>query len=162
MNSCRSTPLRIVKASSLEQVNIARELMLEYWQTLNLPATFQGFASEMTTLPGKYAAPTGRIGLALIGDKPAGCVAFRQIDADRCEAKRLYVRSRFRGQGVGAALLHWLIAEARGANYAELVCDTLPSMSEAVALYESGGVTRIAPYGSDPTPGALYFSLTLA
>ena len=46
----------------------------------------------------------------------------------RGEAKRLYVRPQFRGRGVGRALLHWVIAEARAMGYRELVGDTMPEM----------------------------------
>ncbi|MEI9967090.1 MAG: GNAT family N-acetyltransferase [Terracidiphilus sp.] len=61
-----------------------------------------------------------------IGNEPAGCIALRRVDADRAEAKRLYVRPAFRGMGLGRALLDWAMNEARAAGYREIVGDTMP------------------------------------
>lgn len=133
----------------------------EYWKSLGFDGSFQGFAEEVAGLPGKYAPPTGRLALATIDDAPAGCVALRRVDELRCEAKRLYVRKEFRNRGLGRELLDWVIAEARAAGYRELVGDTMPSMSRALAMYEAIGFRRTEPYSTDPTPGAIYLSLTL-
>jgi GNAT superfamily N-acetyltransferase len=69
-------------------------------------------------------------------------VALRPVDATRCEAKRLYVRPKFRGYGVGKALLEWLIAEGRAAGYIEMVGDTMPVMERAIGMYEQMGFER--------------------
>ena len=73
---------------------------------------------------------------ALVGSEAAGCAAFRAIDAERCEAKRLYVRPKFRTLGIGRALLDWVIAEARTIGYRELLGDTMPVMERALARYD--------------------------
>ena len=81
---------------------------------------------------------------AIIDDQPAGCIALRRVDADRAEAKRLYVRPAFRGQGLGRALMEWAMAEARAAGYREIVGDTMPAMRDALALYDRMGFERAA------------------
>ena len=98
----------------------------------------------------------------MIDSEPAGCAAFRRFDSTRSEAKRFYVRPRYRGLGLGSALLDWIIAGSRAAGYIELVADTMPVMTGALAMYERRGFARTAPYAADPTPGAIYlrFSLT--
>jgi len=68
--------------------------------------------------------------------------ALRRVDADRAEAKRLYVRAAFRGLGLGRALMEWVMAEARAAGYREIVGDTMPVMHDALALYERMGFER--------------------
>lgn len=105
--------------------------------------------------------PDGRLALALLDGVTAGCVALRRFDAERCEAKRLYVRPAFRGRGAGRALLDWVIAEARGAGYREMVGDTMPVMTQALEMYDRLGFERTGPYSADATPGAIYLRLVL-
>ena len=138
-----------------------KALFREYWDSFGFTPCFQNFDSEMAALPGKYEPPQGRLALALVGGEPAGCIALRPIDAMRCEAKRLYVKPRFRSQGIGKALLDWVIAEARSAGYTEMVGDTMPVMERAISMYERIGFERTEPYANDATAGAIYIRLRL-
>ena len=78
------------------------------------------------------------------------------------KAKRLYVRPQFRGRGVGRALLEWVIAEARGAGYREMLGDTMPVMRQALDMYQRMGFERTALYDAEPTPGAIFLRLRLS
>ncbi len=153
--------MEIVNVTSGRQLLVVKELFEEYWESFGFPPTLQNFSLEVKRLPGDYAAPDGRLALAGVGDEQAGCIALRRLDQQRCEAKRLYVRETFRGQGVGRALLEWLISEARQAGYSEMYGDTLPVMDRALALYERMGFERTGPYVSNSTPGAIYLRLRL-
>jgi ribosomal protein S18 acetylase RimI-like enzyme len=62
---------------------------------------------------------------------------------------------------LGAALLEHLIHEARSAGYLELVGDTMPEMTDALALYKRRGFELTGPYSDEPTPGAVYIRLVL-
>lgn len=99
--------------------------------------------------------------IALVQGEPAGTAAFRPLGEYSCEAKRLYVRSIYRGLGIGRALLDRLIAEARGAGYREMYGDTLKSMAPALGMYLDMGFCEVAPYSSHPAPDAIYIRLTL-
>ena len=145
-------------AAEWEQV---RELFREYWRSFGFSPCFQDFESEVAGLPGGYAPPGGALVLALIEGEVAGCAALRRFDAQRVEAKRLYVRPQFRGRGVGRALLDWVIAEARRMGYMEMVGDTIPQMDVALAMYDRAGFERTGPYAAVPTPGAIYLRLKL-
>lgn len=151
----------IVPAAGAEYLALVRQLFEEYWQSFGFTPCFQNFAAEAAGLPGYYAPPAGRLALALDGREPVGCVALRPLDAARAEAKRLYVRPAFRGQGAGLALLQWVIAEARAANYRELRGDTMPVMRQALAMYARLGFEQTGPYAPDATPGAIYLRLPL-
>lgn len=151
----------IVQAAGEQEIAHVRELFQEYWDSFGFTPCFQNFAQELAGLPGKYAPPGGRLGLALVDGLPAGCVALRRIDGERCEAKRLYVRPAARGQRLGAALLDWVIAEARAAGYRELLGDTMPVMRQALAMYDRLGFERTGPYGPEATEGAIYLRLKL-
>ena len=153
--------MQVVAATSPEDIQAVGMLFEEYWQSFGFTPCFQGFAEELAGLPGKYAPPQGALGILRIDGMPAGCVALRPFDGARGEFKRLYVRSSFRGQGLGRVLLEWIVAQARARGYRELVADTMPQMSTALAMYEASGFERTGPYGSDPTPGAVYIRLLL-
>jgi len=71
------------------------------------------------------------------------------------------VRSAGRGAGLGRLLTQALIKEARLAGYSRVLLDTLPSMTEAQALYRSMGFVEIAPYCHNPVAGTRYMALNL-
>ena len=153
--------MEIIPAGTPEHLAMVRQLFEEYWQSFGFTLCFQNFAAEVAGLPGYYAPPAGRLALALGGGEPAGCIALRPLDPSRAEAKRLYVRPRFRGQGTGLALLQWAIGEARMAGYREMVGDTMPVMERALAMYARLGFEQTGPYAPDPTLGAIYLRLAL-
>jgi len=153
--------MRVESAESPEFIALARELFLEYSESLDVDLCFQGFAKELATLPGDYARPAGRLLLAFEGQQPAGCGALRRIDDDICEMKRLYVRPAFRGKGASGELIDALIRTARKIGYQHMRLDTLPSMTRAIAIYRSLGFKAIAPYRVNPVPGAAFLELDL-
>jgi len=133
---------KIQSVETAEALAAMRLLLEEYWNSFGFTPCFQNFSDELTGLPGAYAPPAGRLALATINDQPAGCIALRRVDANHAEAKRLYVCPAFRGQGLGGALMEWVMAEARAAGYREIVGDTMPAMRDALALYERMGFER--------------------
>ncbi len=153
--------LKLRPAETAEDVQHARELFREYEASLGISLCFQNFEQELAALPGDYAPPDGQLLLAEEGTELAGCVALRRIDARACEMKRLYLRPAFRGRGAGRILATTIITEARLMGYATLRLDTLPSMQEALALYESLGFRRIGPYRENPVAGAIFMELNL-
>jgi GNAT superfamily N-acetyltransferase len=153
--------MQIVEVTTKEQTAHVRELFEEYWTSFGFTPCFQDFGAELAGLPGGYAPPGGRLALALVAGQPVGCAALRRLDEERCEFKRLYVRPQFRGGGRGRQLLAWVIAEARAAGYRQAVCDTMPAMAQALAMYERAGFERTEPYSPHPTPGAIFLRLQL-
>jgi putative acetyltransferase len=149
-------------AESPQQIACIRELFLEYAESLGFSLCFQGFDKELAELPGDYSPPDGRLILATSKGVPAGCVALHKLDSATCEMKRLYVRPRFRGKGLGRALAEQVIAEGRQIGYKKLRLDTVePKMKAAVVMYRQLGFQEIAPYRPNPIEGALYMELQL-
>ena len=146
--------MAIEQASDMDEV---RAIFREYAQSLGIDLAFQDFESELASLPGYYAA----IFVARSSSGVAGCVALRHIDERTCEMKRLYVRPQFRGRDLGRALASRVIEEARARGYRAMRLDTLPTMSTAIALYESLGFRDVAPYRFNPVAGSRFLELTL-
>jgi ribosomal protein S18 acetylase RimI-like enzyme len=140
---------------------VARELFLEYAASLDFDLAFQDFDRELVELPGRYAPPHGAILLAFDGDHAAGCVALRPLEPAVCEMKRLYVRPGWRRRGIGRALAEEAIGRARRLGYATMRLDTVPSMTDALALYRALGFVDIAPYTANPIPGARFLERAL-
>jgi putative acetyltransferase len=154
--------LIFVQAESSKQVDQARELFLEYAQSLGFSLCFQNFDQELAVLPGDYAPPEGRLLLAEYESQLAGCVALHKLASGICEMKRLYLRPQFRGKGLGPALADRIIAEAREIGYQRMRLDTVePVMKDAVAMYRKLGFKEVAPYRPNPIAGAMYMELEL-
>jgi len=154
--------LSIIQASSLAQIEQARNLFVEYAQSLGFSLCFQNFDQELATLPGSYAPPQGRLLLAEYEGELAGCVALRALEPGICEMKRLYLLPKFRGKGLGRAIAEHLIAEARQIGYRSMRLDTVePVMGDAVAMYRRLGFREIPAYRENPIAGALYMELDL-
>lgn len=153
--------MELIQPGSPAEWERVRELFREYWSSFGFSPCFQGFEAEVSGLPGAYAPPGGALVLAVVDGEVAGCAALRRFDAERAEAKRLFVRPGYRGQSVGRALLDWVIASARAMGYREIVGDTIPQMAVALAMYDRAGFERTGPYADVPTPGAIYLRLKL-
>jgi putative acetyltransferase len=154
------------QAGSPTQISQARELFLEYAQSLGFSLCFQNFDQELANLPGDYSPPHGRLLLAEYEGQLAGCVALHKLSSEHgyklCEMKRLYLRPQFRGKGLGRALTDRIIAEARQSGYQRMRLDTVePVMKDAVAMYRRLGFREIEPYCNNPMAGALYMELQL-
>src|SRR2546430_15563363 len=125
--------LNFAQAESPLQVSQARELFLEYAQSLGFSLCFQNFDKELEELPGDYTPPEGRLLLAEYESQLAGCVALHKLEPGICEMKRLYLRPEFRGQGLGRVVAERIIAEAGQSGYQRMRLDTVePVMKDAV------------------------------
>ena len=92
---------------------------------------------------------------AWIGGELAGIGALKTIDADRGELKSMRVDDRFRGSGVGRAILRHIVAAARERGMKSLWLETgsTDEFLPARRLYESEGFTICGPfegYTDDP------------
>jgi len=154
--------LHLEKATTPEQVSLARTLFQEYGVSLGFSLCFQNFDKELAGLPGDYAPPKGRLLIAYMDSQAAGCVALHEFEPGISEMKRLYVRPAFRGKRVGLALANAIIEAAREIGYEKMRLDTVPSeMADAVQMYGRLGFKEIAPYRANPQAGTLYMELDL-
>lgn len=157
--------IRLIRADAPTWLEPAREILREYAASLAVDLCFQNFDAELAALPGDYAAPSGQLLLAYVGDALAGCGAMRALAdvdyANACEMKRLFVRPAFRRFGLGRALAEALLDEARRAGYSVMLLDTLDDMESARALYEDLGFAEVPPYYHNPIAGSHYLKVDL-
>ncbi len=147
-------PELTISPAEAEDVPVVRELFVEYQRWL-------GFDQELASLPGSYAPPGGGLWLARSPSAIAGVVGMRGFDAETAELKRLWVRSAFRGRGLGKQLTCLAIEAAQVAGYRRLRLDTLARMTAARALYGSLGFVETDPYYPNPLDAVVYYELKL-
>ena len=147
------------------EVDDVRLLFAEYAKNLGVDLCFQSFDAELASLPGEYAAPRGVLLTAVSSGNLVGCCALRPLDTadypNACELKRLYVRPKFRGCGVGRMLAEAILDAARQTNYDHVLLDTLSEMESARSLYEDLGFVEVPPYYFNPIAGAHYLMARL-
>ena len=154
----------IAPVRTADDLAAAVKLFRAYASSLDVDLSYQNFEAEMAAMPGQYAPPAGELLLARSSDgTPAGCVALRPIAPHGCcEMKRLYVSPQGRGSGLGERLVDAVVREAERIGYREMRLDTLPSMTEAIALYRKSGFTPIEPYYDSPVIGTIFMRRFLA
>jgi putative acetyltransferase len=81
--------------------------------------------------------------IARIGNVPVGCGAVCKLDYPVGEIRRMYVKSTFRGAGIGHRLLAELESYAVKFGVKHLVLGTGERQPEALRLYAHSGFTRI-------------------
>lgn len=96
----------------------------------------------------RLRAPDVTFWSAWSGSELVGCGALKQLDVQHGELKSMRAHPNWRGKGVGKAMLHHLLAEARRRGYARVSLETgrpepfLP----ARRLYESHGFGECPPF----------------
>ena len=158
----------IFPVTSPEDLTATIKLFEAYAESLGIDLTFQDFATEMASMPGKYASPTGTLLLARNNGsgEAIGCVGLRPLVDPLgrhgiCEMKRLYVDPEGRGTGAGKALAERVVAEAKSLGYEALRLDTLPHMESARGLYRRMGFVEIGAYYETPLEGTIFLELKL-
>lgn len=93
--------------------------------------------------------PSLSVWTAWIDGELAGVGALKALDADRGEIKSMRADDRFRGAGVGRALLRHIVEAARhrGMSSLWLETGTTEDFVPAQRLYESEGFVYCGPFG---------------
>jgi ribosomal protein S18 acetylase RimI-like enzyme len=133
-----------------------KELILEYTARLGRDLTFQDIDGELSDIAAKYTAPEGELLAAVENGRVLGMVAYHRHSDERCEMKRLYVRSEARGMHLGDKLVDEITAHAAEAGYSEMVLDTIVPLKAAVALYKKKGFKECEPYYHNPMDDVIY------
>ena len=143
------------------QLHDAINLFNEYANSLNISLEFQQFKEELSIINIMYGIPTGCLLLVYDADQAIACAAYRKIEDGICELKRMYIKPKYRKQGIGQKLVDMLLQRAKQNGYTLMRLDTLDSMIPAITLYHNNGFYDIDAYYHNPNEGVVYMEKEL-
>ena len=85
--------------------------------------------------------------LLIDGNQAVGCGGFKEYEPYVAEIKRVFVRQRYRKQGLAKSLMNELEALAKQKGYRKLILETGAILEAAMKLYSSIGFCIIDNYG---------------
>jgi ribosomal protein S18 acetylase RimI-like enzyme len=96
-------------------------------------------------------------------DMPAGCGGVQLFGHEYAELKRIYVRLRYRGLGLGRLLADHLAQHSVQCGTKIIRLETGIYQEAAIRLYEQMGFQRIAPFGDyEDDPLSIFFEKRLS
>jgi len=153
--------IKFVKKDT-DEVDIIRNMFVEYSENLNENLCFQKFDDELENPLKKYGGPKGCLLLAYWKGGAAGCIALQPLEMEGvCEMKRLFVRSDYRKLGIADELIKILLTEAKKKGYKKMVLDTLERLLPALNLYHKHGFVNTSAYYDNPLKGVVYMEKEL-
>ena len=116
---------------------------MEYAQIKGAESCFVSFDRELDDLGSFYSG-----GSLLVGfehDKPAACVAVKKLNDNICEAKRLYIKPEYRGNGYARIMIDAMLEKAKELGFSEVTFTTKPSVMQiGYGLYKRMGFAETA------------------
>jgi putative acetyltransferase len=85
--------------------------------------------------------------MAYENEKPLGCGAIKEYDAETMEIKRMFVLPESRNRGIAAKILAELEGWASELSCTRCILETGKRQQEAIALYKKHGYESIPNYG---------------
>jgi hypothetical protein len=101
-----NTDIQLGQVRSLKRAYLAWQRQT-YNDRLDLVEKYfdpKAFETELASLPGMFAQPSDRLLLVNYAGIPAGTVALRDLGAQICEMKSMFVESQHLGKSIGRAL----------------------------------------------------------
>jgi putative acetyltransferase len=127
---------------------LVRSVLSEY----DLSFDLDGHDRDLLDIRGSYASRGGCFLVVETEGRVTGCAGLYPRSLDEGELRKMYLSPDARGRGLGRALLHRLIDEARRHELKRLTLESHSSLPAALRLYESAGFTFI-PH-ADPSERA--------
>jgi putative acetyltransferase len=151
-----------IRSANFSQDN-ARVLAIfrEYIASAPVSLEYQQNEQEFVALDGKYSLPNGVVLLIWKDNEIVGCGAFRRVDTEICEMKRVYIRPSERGHQLGEKLVNKLMEIAKENGYQRMCLDVLADFETARRLYVRLGFEPCDPVSYNPIPGTHFLGRNL-
>ena len=153
--------MELIICNTAADFEVAKQITTDYMKWLEMDLSFQNLEKEFAEFHWMYAAPEGGYIYIKKEDQLIGGVAFRKLDQDTCEMKRLFVYPTFQGQGFGKLLSGEIIALAKTCGYKKMRLDTIEKLDKAITIYTMLGFYPIPQYRENPDATAKFMELDL-
>lgn len=122
-------------------VDLVRDVLAEYGMTFGIGSETD---VELEGLPSSYIDRGGAFWVAFDADGilAGTCGLFPEEEPHTFELRKMYLRPRARGRGLGKLLFDVSLAWARSNGAKLIVLDTAEQMRRAIAFYEANGFVR--------------------
>jgi DNA-binding MarR family transcriptional regulator/GNAT superfamily N-acetyltransferase len=129
----------------------ARWCLDQYFEELDrrFPAGFDSSRS-IPADDDQLRLPAGLLLIARLDGRAVGCGALKLHGDAPAELKRMWVAPDARGLGLGRRMLRELEQQAGVHRVSTLHLETNATLTEAIALYRSGGYTEVAAFNDEP------------
>ena len=132
----------MIEIRECDNYEAAKELILEYSKIKGAEACFVSLDRELADLEGFYK--DGALLLGYEDNEPVATIAIKKIDNDSAEAKRLYIKPEYRGNGFARHMLNAMLDKCRKLHFKEVRFTTKHEvMSIGYALYKKMGFEEL-------------------
>ena len=105
----------MIEIRECDDYEAAKELILEYSKIKGAEACFVSLDKELSDLEGFYK--DGALLLGYEANEPVATIAIKKIDNDSAEAKRLYIKPKYRGNGFARHMLNAMLDKCRKLHF---------------------------------------------
>ncbi len=132
----------MIKIRECDDFKAAKNLILEYSKIKGAEACFISLDRELSDLKGFYKEGALRLGYDDV--YPIATIAIKKVDDNLAEAKRLYIKPEYRGNGYARPMLNAMLEKCRELKFKEVRFTTKPEvMSIGYALYRKMGFEEL-------------------
>ncbi len=151
----------VIESANLpEELDDVLSIYREYIHNTSTNLDFQNNEKDFLTLSEQYSESHSVIYLAKHQGEVIGCGAYRRVNAEICEMKKVYVKPSYREKGIGVNIIKTVIEGAKRVSYRKICLDVLPEFSTAISIYENLGFKPSPPITFNPVAGTKFLELS--
>lgn len=129
-----------LREAHLDDAIAARNLVFDVLQEFGLRPDPEGADRDLIEFEAHYGSGGGWFCVLTDSEGAVvGTVALREVTSGVVELRKMYLRSKHRGLGLGRALLETALDEAKRRGYRKVRLETATVLREAVRMYEGRG-----------------------